>query len=50
MVFVISFPFLSILVTTFSIETENVMYFSVCSPKQVNCFSYSSGNTFMIKW
>ena len=35
--FVISSPFLSILVTFFSIGTVKVMYFSVFSPKQVNC-------------
>ena len=47
--FVNSSPFLSILVTSFSIETIKVMYFSVFSPKQVNCFSNSSANSFMIK-
>ena len=40
--FAISSPFLSILVTSFSIGTVKVMYFSVFSPKQVNCFSNSS--------
>ena len=36
MVFVNSFPFLPILVTSFSIGTEKVIYFSVFSPKQIN--------------
>ena len=45
-----SFPFLSILVTSFSIGTEKAMYFSVFSPKQVNYSSNPSGNSFMIKW
>ena len=40
--FVISFPFLLILVTSFSIGFEKVIYFSVFSPKQVNCPSNSS--------
>ena len=31
--------FLSILVTSFSIGTEKVMYFSLFFPKKVNCFS-----------
>ena len=35
---VISSPFLSSLVTSFSIGTVKVLYFSVFSPKQVNCF------------
>ena len=47
--FVISSPFLSILVTSVSIGTVNVMYFSVFSPKQVNCFLSSSPHLFMIK-
>ena len=50
MVFVISSPFLSILVTSFSVGTENVIFFSVFSPTQVNFFSNSSANSFMIKW
>ena len=33
-VFMISFPFLSILVTSFSFGTEKVMYFWIFSPKQ----------------
>ena len=39
MVFGISPQFLPISVTCLSIETEKVMYLSVFSPKQVNCFS-----------
>ena len=42
--------FLSILVTSSSIETVKIMYFSVFSPKEVTCFSNSSANSFMIKW
>ena len=38
-VFLISFPFSSILTTSFFIRTEKVMHFSVFSPKQVN-FQY----------
>ena len=48
--FVIFSLFLSILVTSFSIVTVTVMYFSVFSPKQVNYFSNSSASSFMIKW
>ena len=48
--FVISSPFLSILVTTFSNGTVKVMYFSVFSPRQVNCFLSFSANSFMIIW
>ena len=47
--FVISSPFLSILVTSFSIGTLRAMYFSVFSPKQVNSFLNSSANSFMTK-
>ena len=47
--FVISSPFLSILVTSFSIGIANVMYFSVFYPKQVSCFLNSFVNSFMIK-
>ena len=36
--FVVSSLFLSILVTSFSIEIVNVMYFAVFSPKQENYF------------
>ena len=49
-VFVISSPSLSILVTFLSIGMEKVMYFSVFSAKQVNGFLNSSANSFMIKW
>ena len=45
----ISFQFLSILVTSFSVGTEMIMYFLVFIPKQVNCPSNSFANSFMIK-
>ena len=48
--FVISSPFLSILLTSCSIESVKLMYFSVISPKQVNYFLNSSANSLMIKW
>ena len=48
--YVIYSPFLSILVTSFSVGTVKVNYLSVFSPKQVNCFLNSSANSFMIKW
>ena len=48
MFFVILFPFLSVPVTSFSIGTEKVIYFLAFSPKEVNCFSSSSANYFMI--
>ena len=48
MIFMISFPFLSIYVTSFSTETEKVMSFSVCSPEQLNCPLNSSASSFMI--
>ena len=44
MVFVISPPFLPILVTSFYIGTEKVMYFSEFFPKQLNCPSDSSAS------
>ena len=47
--FVISSPFLSILITSFFIGTVKVMYFSASSPKHVNCFLNSSVKCFMIK-
>ena len=50
MAFVISSPFLSVHLTSFCIGTEDVMYFAVFSLKQVNCFSNSSANSFMVKW
>ena len=50
MLFVISSPFLSIHLTSFSIGSVNVMHFSVLSLKEVNCFLSSSANRFMIKW
>ena len=49
-IFVISSPFLSILVACFFIGITKIMYFSVFSPKQVNYFFNSSANSFMIKW
>ena len=49
-IFFVTSQFLSVLVTSFSIGTVNVIYFSVFSLKQVNCFSNSSANSFMIKW
>ena len=36
-VFVISYPFLPVLLTSLSVVTEKVMYFPVFSPKQLNC-------------
>ena len=51
MVFVLSSPFLPILsITSFvSNTTEKGMYFTVFSPKQPNCPSYSTSSSFMIK-
>ena len=49
MVFVISFPFLLILVTSFCIGTEEAICFSVFYPKDVNCPSDSPANYFIIK-
>ena len=49
MVFVIPYPFLSILLTPFHIGTEKFLSFSVISPKQVNCSSTSSVTTCMMK-
>ena len=45
----IYFPFYSILETSFFIETKMVIYFSVYSPKQVNCPSGSSASSFMTR-
>ena len=47
--FVIPFPFLLVLETSFSIETVKFMYFSVFSSKQVNCFLNSAANYFVMK-
>ena len=44
MVFVISLHLLWILVTSFATGIKMAMYFSVFSPKQVNCFSDYSAN------
>ena len=48
--FITSSAFVSILVISFCIGTDKVMHFSVFFPKQVNCFSNSSTNSFIIKW
>ena len=50
MAFAIFSPFLPILLTSFFIETEKIIYFSVFSPKQVTCPSNSSASSSMIKW
>ena len=50
MAFVISFPFLSIFVTSFSTGTEKVMYFSVFSLKELSCPSNPYAGSFMMKW
>ena len=49
MTFVISSPFLSIVITSSSIGTRNVMYFSVFYPKQLNFLSNSSAISFITK-
>ena len=49
MVFV-SFPFLSILLTSFVIGTEKILYFPVFSPKELNSPSNSFASSSMIKW
>ena len=41
--------FVSILVTSSSIGTVKLMYFLAFFPKQINCFSNSSADSFMIK-
>ena len=46
--FIISPPFLLILLTSFSIKTVKVMYFSVFSPEHLNRFLNFSANSFMI--
>ena len=46
MVFVISPPFILIIITSFCIETEKVMYCLIFSPKQVNCPSNSSSSSY----
>ena len=45
MVIALLFPSLSIFVTSFTIGTENVLYFSVFSPRQSNCPSNSLANS-----
>ena len=50
MLFVIFPPFLKILLTSFSVGTEKFMYFSVFSPKQVNCHTNFFASSFMKKW
>ena len=47
MVFVISFQFLSILVTYLSFGTEKLMYYQVFSLKQINCPLNSSASSFI---
>ena len=49
MVFVISFPFLLIILTCFSSKTEMVKFFLVFSPKQLNCFWNTSARSVTIK-
>ena len=41
-------PFLPVLLTSFSLGIEKVMYFSAISPKQVNCPLTSSASSFII--
>ena len=43
--FVSSDPFLSILLNSFFIGVENIMNFSIFSPKQVNCRSNFSASS-----
>ena len=50
MAFVISFPFLSMLLTSFVIGTEKVLHFLVFSPGQLNSPSNYFTSSFMIKW
>ena len=50
MIFLISFPFLSILATSFSNGTDKVMYFLIFSLKHIKCPSNSSPSSYMIKW
>ena len=47
MLFVISFQFLSILVTYLSFGTEKLMYYLVFSLKQINCPLNSSASSFI---
>ena len=48
--FLISSPFLSILVIAFSIETEKVVNFLLFFPKHLNFSSNSFTSSFIIKW
>ena len=50
MVFMISSPFLSILLTSFGIGPENVLYYSVFSLGKLNSLSNSFASSFMFKW
>ena len=50
MVFVISFAYFSILVTSFSIGTKKVVHVLDLSPKQLICPSNCSACSFIIKW
>ena len=47
MLFIIYFPSLLILITSFYIGNEKLMYFSVFCPKRLNCPSNSSASSFM---
>ena len=49
MVFGISSSYSSVLVTSFSIGTEKIIYFSSSSPKEVNCFPSSFAISFEVK-
>ena len=49
MVFGISSSYSSVLVTSFSIGTEKMIYFSASSPKEVNCFPSSFAISFKVK-
>ena len=48
--FVVSSPFLSIILTTFVIGTEKVLYFPVFSPTRIDSPLNSFASSFMIKW
>ena len=50
MVFVVSFTFLLILLIFFVIGTEDIFYFSLFSPGEVNTTSNYFASSFMMKW
>ena len=50
MVFVISFPFLSILLTFVNIGTGQVLYFSVFSNRKLNSSVNYFASSAMVKW